>query len=242
MVENYVIPRCITMLIVIAGVLFCTWKWKNASEEKKLLPVKIVFWTLIVLEALKIFYLIAQRGKYEPSRYPIVFCSMVMFAYPLFCFKKNRFSEVAKAFSVIPSFLVFILFVAIQWQFKMSLIQGHSYVYHGAMLFVGVYLLTSGLYKFDFKGFYPLFLALSGYVAFSTVMSLFLGGDISYFGPKSSYLGFLYKMFGYIVGNLLLCLVFFGLCIGVYALLSLCGKKKTAPAVNEETKEETENV
>lgn len=226
MVLNYIVPLVITLVLVALFVTLCTIFLKNASEEKKLIPIKVVFFLLVALEFCKIFYLIATNGRYEPSRYPIVFCSMVMFAYPLFCFKKNRFSEVAKSFSIIPAFVIFALFVGIQWQFNMSLIQGHSYLYHGAMLAVAIYLLTSKLYKFELKKCFPLFIVLSGYILLSTVLSLFIGGDISYFGPNSSYLGFIYNNFGYVVGNCFVVILFFVLCVAVYGIIALCQRKK----------------
>ncbi len=230
---NYILPLIISIIFIVLFVTICTIKLKNAPESKKLVPVQVVFWVLVALEFAKIFYLIAQNGSYQPSRYPIVFCSLVFFAYPLFCFKKNRFSEVAKGFSVIPAMIIFVLFVAIQWQFNMSLIQGHSYLFHAAMLAVSIYLLTAKIYKFEFKKFYSLFLVLSGYIVFSTVLSLFIGGDISYFGPNSSYLGIIYNNFGYAVGNLLVIMLFFVLCFAVYGIIGLCQRKKKKVVTNE---------
>ena len=179
------------------------------------------------------FYLIHQNGYYDTSRYPLVFCSAVMYTYPLFCFKKNRLSNAAMAYSVIPSIIVYVLFVATQSSYRMSLIQGHSYFYHGTMLAVAIYLMTSGLYKFKFKDFFSLTLMLGGYVAFATVLSIFLKGNISIFGPSSSYLGFLYNYFGYAVGNLLLVVVIMLLCFAVYGVIHLCSRKKTKPQVEE---------
>lgn len=223
---NYVIPLCITLILIAVFVVVFTLRFKNADEKAKMFPVKLAFWVLIGCEVFKIFYLIKQNGSYAPSRFPYVFCSMVMFAYPLFCFKKNKFSNVAMAYSVIPSFIVMALFIAIQPGMKMSLIQGHSYLYHGLMTAVGIYLLTSKLYKFKFSDFFSLGLLLCGYVAFSTVLSLFIGADISYFGPKSSYLSILYKPFGYAVGNLILCFVIMLLCFVVYGIIHLASRKK----------------
>lgn len=241
---NYILPLIVGIIFVVLFVVLCTIKFKNADENKKLLPVRIIFYLLVIFEIAKIVYLIHQNGKYEPSRYPIVFCSIVMFAYPLFCFKQNKFSDFAKTMSVMPSIFVYILFAAIQWQFNLSIIQAHSYFYHSAMLAVAIYLLTVKLYKFEFKKFFDLFLGLAGYVLFSTVLSLFLGGDISYFGPNSSYLAFLYNMFGYAVGNILLCILFFVLCVLFYGIIALCQKRKSKPQKTLEItqKEETKNV
>ena len=233
MFKNFILPTIIMTICIIIFVVVCTIKTKNKTEEEKLIPVKVMFFALIGWEVFKIFYLIHQNGYYDTSRYPLVFCSAVMYTYPLFCFKKNKLSNAAMAYSVIPSIIVFILFVATQSSYKMSLIQGHSYFYHGTMLAVAIYLMTSGLYKFKFKDFFALTLMVGGYVIFATVLSIFLGGNISIFGPGSSYLGFLYKNFGYAVGNLLLVAVVMLLCFVVYGIIHLCSKKKNKLQVKE---------
>lgn len=229
---NYILPTVITTVAIILFVVIFTKKYRNADEAQKLLPIRVIFWMLIATEIFKIFFLISRNGSYDTTRYPVVFCSAVMYTYPLFCFKKNRLSNVAKAYSVIPSFVVFILFVAVQGNYKMSLIQGHSYFYHGAMMAVAIYLLTVRLYVFRLRDFYPLALALSGYVLFCTVLSLCIGGELSIFGPKSSYLGFLYNLFGYVAGNLLLCAAILLLCFGTYGIIHLCTKGKQKKEVS----------
>lgn len=223
---NKVLPFIITFILIAVFVVVFTIKYKNATENDKLKPIRWVFWALIACEVFKIFYLISQNGNYAPNRYPYVFCSIVMYAYPLFCFKKNKFSNVAMAISVIPSFIIMVLLIAVP-QPNLSLIQGHSYLYHGAMTAVGIYLLTSGLYKFKFNDFLSLGLVISGYVMFSTVLSIFIGANISYFGPfNNSFLGFIYNMFGYVVGNIVLCVAVMLLCFITYGIISLCAKKQ----------------
>lgn len=226
LVYNYVIPLTIMIIFIVLFVIISTKKYKDAPESKKMFPIKILYFSLLVFEIFKIAYLISKDGVFTTSRYPIVFCSMIFYTIPLFCFKENKFSNVAKAFTIFPSIIAFILFVAIQHSFKMSLIQGHSYYYHGAMMAIAIYLITSKSYKFEFKGFYSLFLSVSGYIMFAMVLSLLLKSDISYFGPNCSYLGFLYKNFGYAVGNVLLIIVIFILCLLVYGIISIFNKKK----------------
>ena len=233
MFKNFILPTIIMTICIILFVVICTLKTKNKTEEQKLMPIRGMFFVLIGWEVFKIFYLIHKNGYYDTSRYPLVFCSVVMYVYPLFCFKKNKLSNVAMAYSVVPSIIVFILFVATQSSYKMSLIQGHSYFYHGTMLAIAIYLITSGLYKFKFKDFFSLSLALGGYIAFATVLSMFLGGNISIFGPSSSYLGFLYNYFGYTVGNILLIAVVMLVCFIVYGLVHLCSKKKDKKQTEE---------
>ncbi|MGN1201240.1 MAG: hypothetical protein ACI4R8_03170 [Candidatus Caccovivens sp.] len=227
-VNNLVIPMCITLAVIIAYVTVFTILFRNADEKKKLLPVRIVFYLLIVLEVAKIFYLIAKDGAYYPNRYPIVFCSMVMYAYPIFCFKQNKLSDVAKGFSVIPSILAFIMFASIQWKYNMSLIQVHSYIYHGSMLAVAIYLLTSKLYKFEFKKFYGQFLAVSIYLVSASSISLLIGGPISVFAPTDPYLAFLYNVSGFGVGICLMILAVFVAYFAVYGIIELCSRHRRA--------------
>lgn len=223
---NYILPLIVSFIFVFLFVFFCTKIYKNQPDEKKLKPIKIIFYSLVILEIWKIFYLITQNGQFEPSRYPLVFCSLVMYAYPLFCFKKNKFSNVAMAFCVLPSFIVFLMFVAVQWQYEMSIIQAHSYYYHAAMMAVSIYLMTSKLYVFKIKDFYSVFLCLFGYVVFAVGLSLFIGGDISIFGPNKSFIKFFYDKVGYAIGNLILIIVIFLFCFGIYGIIELCSKKK----------------
>lgn len=243
MLENLIIPGLITLALILIYVIVFTKILKNATDDKKMLPIRILYYLIIILEFLKIFYLIGKDGAYYPNRYPIVFCSLIMFFYPMFCFKKNRFSDIAMGFSVLPSIVVFIAFIAVQWQYDMNLMNAHSFFYHGSMLAVSIYLITSKLYKFEFKKFYNLFLIMVIYVLSAGILSLFIGGDISLFGPGVGYLQFLHNLSGFCVGLLLLLIVVFILFSSVYGIISLCSSKKLkkedyieAIIIEEETK------
>ncbi len=246
LLKNLIIPMIITFVIIIAFVTLNTLLLKNKSEKAKLWPIRIVFFLLVALEIAKIFYLIGRDGAFYPNRYPIVFCSMVMYAYPLFCFKQNRFSDVAKGFSIIPSILAFVMFASIQWKYNMSIIQVHSYIYHGSMLAVAIYLLTAKLYKFEFKKFYGQFLAVGGYILIASCISLLIGGSISVFAPGDPYLGFLYNVSGFGVGICIMLIAVFVAYFAVYGIIELCsrrGKKKIEKTINnEENVERLQNV
>lgn len=245
MVENLIIPLCITVILIITYVVTFTFVFRNASEKKKLLPVRLVFYMLVILEVAKLFYLIGRDEAFYPNRYPIVFCSMVMFAYPIFCFKPNRFSDAAKGFCVIPSILAFFMFAAIQYRYDMSIIQVHSYIYHGSMIAVAIYLLTSKLYKFEFKKFYGQFLIVSGYIVIASCISLLIGGGISIFGPNDPYLSFLYDSIGFAESICLMIVALFVAYFAVYEIIDLCSKKKRKEKIGEEVliqDEKTESV
>lgn len=221
-VKNLIIPMSITLVLVAAYVVLCTLFLKKADERRRLIPVRVVFFVLIALEVAKIFYLIGRDGSFYPNRFPIVFCSMSMYAYPVFCFKQNRFSDMAKGFSVLPGILAFLLFAAIQYKYNMSLMQVHSYIYHGSMLAVAVYLIASGSYRFKFKKFYPQSLLVGAYILTAAVLSLLIGGNISVFGPGDPYLSFLYDRAGFAVGICVLLLIQFAAHALVYGVVALC--------------------
>ena len=219
--KSYLIACAVTLVGVVLFVVLCTHFLKKKSEKTRLIPVMVIFFVLVALEVWKIYRLIRTGGDFAPLRYPIVFCSLVMYAYPLFCFKKNRFSELAKGFSVIPCIIIFILFVAVQYDYPWTLMQAHSYVFHGSMLAVAIYLITSKLIVFRFRDFFMNGLLISAYILLCTIISLFIGADLSLFGPDSSFLGVIYNNVGYGVGNVLLMGACVFLSMGIYGII--CG-------------------
>ena len=217
----FLIATSITIVFIVLFAVLNTIFLKNKSEKTKMIPIMVVWGLLVAAEIWKIYYLIATGGDFSPLRYPLVMCSLVMYLYPLFMFKKNRLSDFAKAFSVLPVIGMFIAFVATQSDYPITLMQHHSYLYHGAMMAVAVYLITSGLYKFKFKDFFKVGIGLAIYTLFSTILSVLIGGDISIFGPTTGQIKFLYPTFGYAVTNLILCFAFMLASAGLYG--GICG-------------------
>lgn len=225
MLYDYILPLVITIVLIVFYVVFFTIKYKNSTDDEKMKPIKWLYYALIITEVLKIFYLIYQNKEFRPLRYPLVFCSTIMYTVPLFLYK-TRLSNIGKVTTIYSSIISFTLFAAIQWMYKMSLIQGHSYFYHGAMMAIAIYLITSKLYKFNKKEFYDMFIFLGIYSMFAAALSVFIGEDISVFGPASSYLGFIFNTFGYFVGILILQILFYLVCLGIFSLISLFIKPK----------------
>ena len=156
---DYILPLIITILLIVFYVVFFTIKYKNSTDDEKMKPIKWLYYALIITEVLKIFYLIMENKEFRPLRYPLVFCSTIMYTVPLFLYK-TRLSNIGKVTTIYSSIIAFTLFAAIQWMYKMSLIQCHSYFYHGAMMAIAVYLIASKLYKFNKKEFYDMFIFL----------------------------------------------------------------------------------
>jgi len=221
-------------LLTVGVVVFLIIKYKNKEYEQKLKPIQWLFFLLVFLEVVKIFWLITRGGGLAPLRFPIVFCSIILYAWPMFAFRKNRFSEGAKALAVIPAMLAGISFLIrpgdispeqIGDGFFTYAIAAHSFFFHCLMIGVAVYMLAVGIYKIRKDNYFSAFLTLTFYLIAATVISLFIGNDISIFGPQSGFLGFLYDLAGYVPGQLLLISVTFILFFTVHKSI---GKNKDA--------------
>ena len=236
---NSMICLLIGLVITIALIVVTTKLVKNKDEKTKLLPIKICFYILVVLEVMKIYYLITRDGVFNANRYPIVFCSIVLYTYPMFCYKKNKLSDFAMGMSVLPC-LISIIFVFLtvgdadmMQDGRFNIIHFHSVIYHLVMFGVSVYLITSKLYKFEFKKVIGIALGLSAYVAMATILTVFIQGDISFFGygfNGSPVFGFLYNMVGYFPGNLIVILLMWILSFVFYGIIHLCSRGKEVVA------------
>ena len=222
---DYVLPLIITVIGIVLYVVFFTLKYKNANEEEKLKPIKWLYALLVIAEVLKIFYLITQNGEFRPLRYPLVFCSTILYTIPLFIYK-TKLSGLCKSATVFVGIIAFILFAAVQWMYTMSLIQGHSYFYHGAMMAIAIYMISSKIYVFERKSSYTTFLFFAAYTTFAAALSLFIGEDISLFGPNSSYLGILFNNFGFGAGMLVLLILIYLVSLGLFELIDLIIRRK----------------
>ncbi|MCL2363834.1 MAG: YwaF family protein [Defluviitaleaceae bacterium] len=222
----------------IVGILVATLisKMKDKSYEEKLKPIRFFFVVLVILEITKIYALITINEALHPLRYPIVFCSIILYAWPLFSFKHNRFSEAAKSLAVLPSMAAGLVFLVMPGNiapaqlyatgsnlsgFFVYALAAHSFFFHILMIGMGVYILAVRIYTIQKNNYYSAFLAMSSYLAIATVISLYIRNNISIFGPQSGQLGFLYNEVGYIPGQLLLIALLFAI---YFAIHKLAGK------------------
>ena len=208
---HFAIYGTLTALLV----TFLIWKFKDKSYDQKLRPIRYLLFFLIALEVVKVFWLIAFHGVLHPLRFPIVFCSIILYAYPLFAFKNNRFSDAAKSLSVFPSIIAGLAFLILPSSISPEQLAGHpaslvyalashSFLFHFLMIGIAIYILATGIYTVRKNNYFAAFLAMSTYIAIATAISLYIGNDISIFGPNSGFLGFLYDAVGYVPGQLVI--------------------------------------
>lgn len=205
------IPNLVGAMFAILFLIFSIKKFKNENYSKKLIPIKFLCFLLIALEVVKIVANIAHNKSFNPGTYPIIFCSYVMYTYAIIAYANpNSISvKISKALSVIPSFVIGGLYIFIMpkhtaeittYGFLMNL---HSRFFHLCMLAGAIYITAVKLYDFNFSDFIPTGLTTMAYFNFCTFLSLFIGGNLSYFGPDSTIMKFVYDLFGYAVGNLM---------------------------------------
>lgn len=191
---------------------------KEEDYYKRIKPIRFMFWFLAVLEVGKIIYHIAHNGNWNPKAFPIIYCSSAMYIYAIIGYgKKDSLPVRIALFSSIIPFLVvgslyWVSFPNKNWNnvtlfgYIMNL---HSRLYHFANLAVAFYVLGTKMYRFEFKDWVPTSAINGVYFLFSTVGSLFIGGEISNFGPNSIELKNFYKFTGYATGNLIIIFVVF---------------------------------
>lgn len=192
---------------------------KSEDYRTRIKPIKFVFWFLLILEIAKIITHISINGYWNPKAWPIIYCSIAMYVYAIISYGKKDSLPVKMAFfnSIIPFIVIgslyLFIFPEVNWGgvtpygYIMNL---HSRLYHFCNFAVAIYIIGTKLYTFEFKDWVPAAIANAGYFVFCTVLSLFVGGEISNFGPESPELvPYLYKFTGYATGNLVLALLCF---------------------------------
>lgn len=226
----YIIPNSIGVLFNIIFLWITIKKFKNKSYSEKLKPLKFLYIILIIMELFKIISYISTNKNYPPARYPIIYCSFIMYAYPIICYKdqNNTASRIAKSISAITGLVIGGLFLVFcpdeNYTIELFYHNLHSRFYHFAMLAGAIYIIAVKLYDFRFKDFYMSGLTVSAYMVFCTIMSIFIGGDISYFGPDSGPMSTIYNIFGYSVGNTLLVILIMLISFVSFGLISLSKK------------------
>ena len=229
--SNWLYYGCSNGLGVLFVIVFLAVSLKlysGKSYKERLKPLWFLTFLLIALEVIKIFYHITEKGAYPVQRYPYVFCSLVMYFYPIICLtsEKSIFSRVSKALAIVPSLVLGVGYLvafgdasnADIYSFVMNL---HSRLYHFAMFGCALYMIINKLYDFEFKDFYFSGITAGAYFTLCTVISLFIGGDLSYFGPTTKITQPIYNLFGYAVGNILLGVVAVIASLLVFSLVKL---------------------
>lgn len=229
---NYLIPIVLTIIYIFLFILISLKRIKNLKNNEVLRPIQYFYFIMLFLEILKDSYLITKDGYFMIDSYPIFLNSLVFYTIPLFCFRENKFSNIAKIFTLLISLFELITFIITDINYPISVIQVYNYYFHGSMIAISLYLLIIKSIKFNFKDMVPLFILTSLYIIFAMILSMLLKTDISYFGFNSIYFSFLYNSFGYVIGNLILIIIIFILYFIVYFIINMINSSKQKGANN----------
>ena len=232
------------LLGTILGVLFLVLSlrfFKDKPYEKKIIPIRIIFFFLIIMEVIKIYYLISAGGTFNPKSYPIIYCSCAMYFYGIIAFnkKENAITRLAKGNMIIVFTVMGLLYyVSFPGLNNYTNLEGfilhiHSRVYHIILLYGAIYMLVNKMYDFRMKDSVIVAVYNSAYFIFCTILSIFIGGEISNFGPESTELYWFYDIVGYANGNLILCIIASILSLLVYFSVNSLIKKKQVETIIE---------
>ncbi|MBQ3664909.1 MAG: YwaF family protein [Lachnospiraceae bacterium] len=131
---EYFLVLAIAMIIVVAAILFFGKKRQNEKERL----CRIFAWVPLGMEIVKFIVLFSQ-GCYTSNYYPIGFCSLVAYLYPIYAYTKN--DNLKKAVRCIicmvmlPSGLVTLFFPNWIGHYRLlSYFSLHSYIWHMIMV------------------------------------------------------------------------------------------------------------
>ena len=110
----------------------------RTSEKRKNILLRIFAWIPLGMEILKTIVLLAQ-DCFTPNYYPIGFCSLVIYLYPLYiCIPNGKVREVLRCIIcavMLPAGLVTLLFPNWIGQYPfLSYFSLHSYIWHTHMI------------------------------------------------------------------------------------------------------------
>lgn len=125
------------------------------KDKKKVLKFSSII--LILLELLKYLYIYLGDGSISKIYIPLQFCSLFLYTFPIIAFGKGQLSEFLKPVSyaggIIAVTIAFILPTNIigdpniSWFDKENFLYTLSFIYHGWVLSISIYIRLSGFYK-----------------------------------------------------------------------------------------------
>lgn len=167
-----VLPISLGVIIVISillGVLF-----KNKSAQARSIPLMVIAATILVLEAIKQVKGIAEG--YGFWTFPLHFCSLFLYFFPLACFAKGKVQNFGKTMSFVCSTLLFVMFyfnpgTIIGAETTANIFESfssfHTFIYHHlAILFLPLSLALR-FYNFDKKCYLHV---LIGFTLYAVIM------------------------------------------------------------------------
>ena len=158
---------------------------KKVPKEKVLLILTI---TLLALEATKLLYMIIRDGTFPMHHLPFHLCSLPLYVYTILAFCKNdKIKEMVKpaAFAgVLFGGIVAVLYpVNIIGNLETWQVDGDnflpfiSFIFHGAMVFLSIYIIKSGIYTYKFNRIKDAYIVILAFMVLAMIVNAITGRD-----------------------------------------------------------------
>ena len=136
---QYFLALALTVLVIVAAVAL----FGRLDQKRKERLCRIFAWVPLAMEILKFIVLFSQ-GCYTPNYYPIGFCSLVIYVYPVYAHAvRERVRNTARCIicmGLLPAGLAALVFPNWIGHYRfLSYFSLHSYLWHAIMLFYPVW-------------------------------------------------------------------------------------------------------
>lgn len=160
--------------------------------KKKEVPSKNVIFmftiALLSLEFIKLLYLIIRDGSFPMNHIPLHLCSLPLYVYSILAFTKNEtlkelvkpaaFAGVLFGGTIALLYPVNIIGGEVAWRFTGdNFLPFISFLYHGIMIFLPIYLIKSGTYEFEFRRLKDAYIVLVAFMALAMIVNAITGKD-----------------------------------------------------------------
>lgn len=158
---------------------------KNVPKEKVLLILTIV---LLVLEVTKLLYLTIRDHSFPMNHLPFHLCSLPLYVYSIMAFCKNdKIKEMVK-----PAAFAGVLFGGVvALLYPVNIIGGVenwkitgdnflpfiSFIFHGGMVFLAIYIIKSGIYKYQFSRIKDVYIVIVAFMVLAIIVNAITGRD-----------------------------------------------------------------
>lgn len=175
------------VIAIVVGILLYFTKPTSYSNQKRIIRILAILF--IILEILKIGFLIIKDGSYPLNHLPFHLCSIPLYLFPILSFTKenSKLEQIVKpaAYGVVMVAGLTALLVPVNiigsnetW---FPLVGNYlpiiSFIFHGLMIFAGLYLIKSGYYKLKLSDIYKSYLVASVLMFLALIFNALLDKD-----------------------------------------------------------------
>ncbi|MDD4184349.1 MAG: YwaF family protein [Candidatus Izemoplasmatales bacterium] len=158
-------------------------------DRKVILFASLFIWGLEVIKTIYIFRSddFSGNGNYPAFMMPFHICSMALYAFPILASNHQKFRDFVKPFAFAVMLLMTSIILAIpassgimgsepNWHFTyINILPFQSFLYHGTLVFVPLYMVLSGFYRPRISDVWKAFVVLIVVAVFAFALNKALG-------------------------------------------------------------------